>query len=61
MGGFKTELWIENVEGCGLGAAYGPDGFRTVEEEASYFEVGQADLTGIEIRLAVIPDECQPE
>ena len=54
----KTHVYIQNVDDCGLGD-YGPNGLINWGEEVSLFEIGQVDLTGIEIRLAVSPDECQ--
>ena len=56
----KTHVYIQNVDDCGLGD-YGPNGLINWGEEVSLFEIGQVDLTGIEIRLAVSLDECQPE
>lgn len=57
----KTHLYITTVDGCELGH-YGPEGlFNREEGEVSLFEIGQVDLTGIEIRLLVSPDECQPD
>ena len=57
---FQTYLYIQTADGCGLGH-YGPDGLFNLEEEVSVFEIGQVDLTDIEIRLPVSPDECQSE
>ena len=47
----------EVVPGCGLVGFYGPGGFTTLSEEATRVEVGDADATGIEIRLPASPDE----
>ena len=47
----------EIVPGCGLVGYYGPGGFTTQNEEATRVEVGDADVTGIEIRLPASPDE----
>ena len=45
------------VPGCRLVGYYGPGGFTTRSEEATRVEVGDADVTGIEIRLSASPDE----
>ena len=45
------------VRGCRLVGHYGPGGFTTRSEEATRVEVGDADVTGIEIRLPASPDE----
>ena len=45
------------VAGCDLVGFYGPGGFTTLREEATRVEVGDADVTGIEIRLLASPDE----
>ena len=47
----------EVVPGCGLVGFYGPGGFTTLREEATRVEVGDADVTGIEIRLPASPDD----
>ena len=47
----------EVVPGCGLVGFYGPGGFTTLSEEATRVEVGDADLTGIEIKLPASPEE----
>ena len=47
----------EVVPGCGLVGFYGPGGFTTLSEEATRVEVGDADVTGIEIRLPASPGE----
>ena len=58
-GVFRTYLYAQNADDCGLGH-YGPVGlFNREEGEVSLFEIGQVDLTGIEIRLPISPDECQ--
>ena len=45
------------VAGCDLVGYYGPGGFTSLSEEATRVEVGDADVTGIEIRLPASPDE----
>ena len=45
------------VQDCDLMGYYGPGGFTTLSEEATRVEVGNADVTGIEIRLPASPDE----
>ena len=45
------------VAGCDWVGFYGPGGFTTLSEEATRVEVGDADVTGIEIRLPASPDE----
>ena len=45
------------VPGCDLVGHYGPGGFTTLREEATRVEVGDADVTGIEIKLPASPDE----
>ena len=47
----------EIVPGCDLVGYYGPGGFTTLGEEATRVEVGDADVTGIEIKLPASPDE----
>ena len=36
---------------------FGPGGFTTQSEEATRVEVGDADVTGIEIKLPASPEE----
>ena len=45
------------VPGCELVGFYGPGGFTTLSEEATRVEVGDADVTGIEIKLPASLDE----
>ena len=45
------------VPGCDLVGYYGPGGFTTLSEEATRVEVGDGDVTGIEVRLPASPDE----
>ena len=42
---------------CGMVGYYGPGGFTTQREEATRVEVGNADVTGIEVRLPASPDD----
>ena len=50
-------IYPGGVAGCGLVGFYGPGGFTTQSEEATRIEVGDADVTGIEIRLPATPEE----
>ena len=43
--------------GCGLVGYYGPDGFTTDRDDATGIEVGEGNVTGIEIRFPSAPDE----
>ena len=57
-GSYLLEIYPdEAVSGCGLVGFYGPGGFTTLSEEATRIEVGDADVTGIEIRLPASPYE----
>ena len=50
-------IYAGEVADCDLVGYYGPGGFTTLSEEATRVEVGDADVTGIEIRLPATPDE----
>ena len=46
---------------CGQLGYYGPGGFTTQREAATRVEVGDADVTGIEIRLPASPEALLPQ
>ena len=50
-------IHADEVGGCGLVGYYRLGGFTTLSEEATRVEVGDADVTGIEIRLPASPYE----